>query len=67
VSRETPPCDGGKRNADERRISRADDLPAVIPVFPLPGALLLPRADALSIFEPRYLAMIDDSLRDVTG
>jgi Lon protease-like protein len=41
------------------------DLPAVIPLFPLPGALLLPRGQMpLNIFEPRYLAMIDDSLRD---
>jgi Lon protease-like protein len=38
----------------------ADDLPAVIPVFPLAAALLLPGADMpLNIFEPRYLAMID--------
>lgn len=41
------------------------DLPSVIPVFPLPGALLLPRGQMpLNIFEPRYLAMIDDALRD---
>jgi len=41
------------------------DLPENIPVFPLPGALLLPRGQMpLNIFEPRYLAMIDDSLRD---
>jgi Lon protease-like protein len=41
------------------------DLPEVIPVFPLPGALLLPRGQLpLNIFEPRYIAMIDDSLRD---
>jgi hypothetical protein len=41
------------------------DLPGVIPVFPLPGALLLPRGQMpLNIFEPRYLAMVDDSLRD---
>ena len=40
------------------------DCPAVIPVFPLPGALLLPRGQMpLNIFEPRYLAMIDDALR----
>ena len=40
------------------------DLPAVIPVFPLPGALLLPRGQMpLNIFEPRYLVMIDDALR----
>jgi uncharacterized protein len=39
------------------------DLPGVIPVFPLNGALLLPRADLpLNIFEPRYLQMISDSL-----
>jgi Lon protease-like protein len=41
------------------------DLPETIPVFPLPGALLLPRGQMpLNIFEPRYLAMIDDALRD---
>ena len=41
-----------------------DALPNVIPVFPLPGALLLPRGQMpLNIFEPRYLAMIDDALR----
>jgi Lon protease-like protein len=40
------------------------DLTDVIPVFPLPGALLLPRGQMpLNIFEPRYLAMVDDALR----
>ena len=40
------------------------DLPEVIPVFPLPGALLLPRGQMpLNIFEPRYLAMVDDAMR----
>lgn len=40
------------------------DLPATIPVFPLPGALLLPRGQMpLNIFEPRYLAMIDDVIK----
>jgi uncharacterized protein len=40
------------------------DLTDVIPVFPLAGALLLPRGQMpLNIFEPRYLAMIDDALR----
>jgi Lon protease-like protein len=49
-------------NADYREPA---DLPEVIPVFPLPGALLLPRGQMpLNIFEPRYLEMIDDSLRD---
>ena len=49
-------------NADYRG---PGDLPQVLPVFPLPGALLLPRGQMpLNIFEPRYLAMVDDSLRD---
>ena len=43
------------------------DLPAIIPVFPLPGALLLPRADMpLNIFEPRYVAMIAVSYTHLT-
>ncbi|MEM9138380.1 MAG: LON peptidase substrate-binding domain-containing protein [Pseudomonadota bacterium] len=46
-----------------RRFSPAD-LPEAIPVFPLPGALLLPRGRLpLNIFEPRYLAMLDDTLK----
>ncbi len=41
-----------------------EDLPSVVPIFPLPGALLLPRGQMpLNIFEPRYLAMVDDVLR----
>ena len=40
------------------------DLPQTIPVFPLTGALLLPHARLpLNIFEPRYLAMLDDTLK----
>jgi Lon protease-like protein len=46
---------------------KAADLPDTIPVFPLPGALLLPRARLpLHIFEPRYLAMLDDALKTPT-
>jgi Lon protease-like protein len=42
-----------------------EELPDVIPVFPLPGALLLPRGQMpLNIFEPRYLAMVDDVMRE---
>jgi hypothetical protein len=42
----------------------AEELPDIIPVFPLPGALLLPRGQLpLNIFEPRYMAMIDDALK----
>ncbi len=40
------------------------DLPDAVSVFPLPGALLLPRARLpLHIFEPRYLQMLDDALK----
>ncbi|RVT82124.1 ATP-dependent protease [Rhodobacteraceae bacterium CCMM004] len=42
----------------------AADLPQTISVFPLPGALLLPRSRLpLHIFEPRYLAMIEDCMK----
>src|SRR6202035_2527158 len=41
------------------------DLPERVRVFPLPRAFLLPRGQMpLNIFEPRYLAMVDDALRD---
>ena len=41
----------------------AADLPQLIPLFPLDGALLLPRGMLpLNIFEPRYLNMIDDAM-----
>src|SRR4051794_35243046 len=47
--------------ADEQ-ITRPD-LPEVLPIFPLTGVLLLPRARLpLNIFEPRYLAMTRDAL-----
>jgi hypothetical protein len=40
-----------------------DDLPAEIAVFPLEGAILLPRAELpLNIFEPRYLAMVERAI-----
>jgi uncharacterized protein len=39
---------------------KASDLPDTLSLFPLPGALLLPRSRLpLHIFEPRYLAMLD--------
>lgn len=42
----------------------ATDLPDTIPVFPLPGALLLPRSRLpLHLFEPRYLQMFEDCLK----
>ena len=37
------------------------DLPQRLPVFPLQGAILLPRATLpLNVFEPRYLQMLED-------
>jgi Lon protease-like protein len=40
---------------------RAADLPQMIPIFPLDGAMLLPGGELpLQIFEPRYLNMVDD-------
>jgi Lon protease-like protein len=43
---------------------KASDLPDLIPVFPLPGALLLPRSRLpLHVFEPRYLQMLTDALK----
>ncbi len=40
-----------------------EDLPQVVPLFPLPGVLLLPGGRLpLNIFEPRYLAMVRDAL-----
>ncbi len=42
---------------------KASDLPQVIPVFPLDGALLLPGGQLpLNVFEPRYLNMLDDAM-----
>ncbi len=41
----------------------SDSLPTKLPLFPLSGALLLPRGTLpLNIFEPRYLAMIKDAM-----
>jgi Lon protease-like protein len=46
-----------------RTYRKIAELPVAIPVFPLGGALLLPRAVMpLNIFEPRYLAMVDAAL-----
>ena len=45
-------------------MSEKIDLPKVIPIFPLPKAVLLPRSRLpLHIFEPRYLAMVEDCLK----
>ena len=45
------------------RYNHTSDLPKSIPIFPLTGAILLPRATMpLNIFEPRYLAMVDNAI-----
>ena len=42
----------------------SNNLPKVIPIFPLSGALLLPRSNLpLQIFEPKYRQMFEDSLK----
>jgi Lon protease-like protein len=42
---------------------RFEDLPAELPLFPLPGAVVMPGIQLpLNIFEPRYLSMVFDSL-----
>lgn len=43
--------------------TRFEELPAALPIFPLAGVLLLPEGRLpLNIFEPRYLAMVEDAL-----
>lgn len=43
---------------------RRFDLPDTIPLFPLPGAVLMPRGRLpLQIYEPRYLQLIEDVLK----
>lgn len=49
---------------DRMKQIKFTDLPKVLPVFQLTGALLLPGGNLpLNIFEPRYLNMVDDALR----
>ncbi len=46
-----------------RPFNTIDSLPELLPLFPLSGALLLPRGELpLNIFEPRYLAMVEDAI-----
>lgn len=49
-------------NFNYRRLA---DVPQVVPIFPLSGALLLPGGRMpLNIFEPRYLQMVDAAMAD---
>ena len=44
-------------------VASFEDLPNSLPIFPLPGAVLMPHAELpLNIFEPRYLNMINDAI-----
>tara|TARA_E500000178_G_C16917289_1_gene705482 strand:+ start:91 stop:735 length:645 start_codon:yes stop_codon:yes gene_type:complete len=43
---------------------KKEDLPAQIPIFPLSNFIIFPKATVpLNIFEPRYIDMIDDSMK----
>jgi Lon protease-like protein len=45
------------------RFYSLNDLPSELGIFPLSGALLLPRGQLpLNVFEPRYLALVDDAM-----
>lgn len=47
-----------------RRYVVTSDLTEILPIFPLSGALLLPRGTLpLNIFEPRYIQLVDDVMR----
>ena len=39
------------------------ELPDILPIFPLPGVIILPNGNLpLNIFEPRYISMVEDAL-----
>ena len=47
-----------------RAYRNPNEMPATFPIFPLAGALLLPRGELpLNVFEQRYLAMVDDAMK----
>jgi Lon protease-like protein len=51
------------RKVPRIRDLRISSLPTELPVFPLPGAVLLPRGKLpLNVFEPRYQALVEDAL-----
>ena len=40
-----------------------EEIPQIIPIFPLAGAVLLPRSELpLNIFEPRYLSLVESAI-----
>ena len=43
---------------------KKEDLPKIIPIFPLSNFIIFPKTSVpLNIFEPRYIDMIDDSMK----
>ena len=43
---------------------KIEDLPKIIPVFPLSNFIIFPKTTVpLNIFEPRYIDMINDSMK----
>ena len=44
---------------------KKEELPNIIPVFPLSNFIIFPKTSVpLNIFEPRYIEMINDSMRN---
>ena len=44
---------------------RKDDLPKIVPMFPLSNFIIFPKTTVpFNIFEPRYIEMIDDSMKN---
>ena len=42
-----------------------ENLPKIIPVFPLSNFIIFPKTNVpLNIFEPRYIEMIDDAMKE---
>ena len=46
------------------QVMKNDDLPKIIPIFPLSNFIIFPKTTVpLNIFEPRYLDMVNDSMK----
>ena len=46
-------------------IMKKEDLPNILPVFPLSNFIIFPRTTVpLNIFEPRYIQMVDQSINN---
>ena len=54
--------------SDSPFIAPYSQLPETLPIFPLPGAIVMPGSELpLNIFEPRYLNMVSDALSTQIG